>query len=273
MNQSSVQNAFTISPTATGSFSWTANTMTFMPSSLTYATTYEVIIGTEAKDLAGNHLQSPYSWSFTTASPVDIEPPIIESVTLNAYTTIPSATIHVTVEVTDNVGVTSVTADGVTLVETGSIWEGDITAPPTTGDYTLTIRAEDAAGNFAETTVDYSVVNAVGGLGVAILPKISSAMAGSTLPLDIKIVSTENFDDVLHVYLTLDGIPPDYQADLSWFNWTDTTVHIPIGQEIVLPIAVDIPSGTLPGYKSFGVKVESTKWGSKAQDYGAIMVS
>jgi len=208
--------------------------------------------------------------------PIAIEdtiPPTIESVTLDAYTTIPDATIHVTVEATDNVGITTVTADGVDLEETGSIWEGDITAPSTTGDYTLTITAEDAAGNFAETTVDYSVVNAVGGLGVAIMPKISSAMAGSTLPLEIKIVSTENFDDVLHVYLTLDGIPPDYQADLSWFNWTDTTVHIPIGQEIVLPIAVDIPSGTSVGYKSFGVKVESTKWGSKAQDYGAIMVS
>ena len=208
-----------------------------------------------------------------TQEVVDTEPPTIESVTLDAYTTIPDATIHVTVEATDNVGVTSVTAGGVALVETGSIWEGDITAPSTTGDYTLTIRAEDAAGNFAETTEGYSVVIPTGGLGVAILPKISSAPAGSTLPLDIKIVSTANFDDVLHVYLTLDGIPAGYQADLTWFSWTDTTVQIPAGGEIVLPIEVDIPSGISLGYKSFGVKVGSTKWSSNAQDYGAISVS
>jgi PKD repeat protein len=202
----------------------------------------------------------------------DTIPPTIESVTLDAYMAIPDATIHVTVEATDNVGVTSVTADGIALVETGSTWEGDITAPSATGDYTLTIIAEDAAGNVAETAVDYSVVTPTGGLGVAILPKISSAPAGSTLPLDIKIVSTENFDDILHVYVTVDGIPADYQADLSWFRWTDTTVQIPAGQEIVLPIAVDVPSG-ITGYKSFGVKAESTKWSSDAQDYGAVLVT
>jgi len=211
--------------------------------------------------------------TLTVEEAVDTTPPTIESVTLDAYTTIPDATIHVTVAATDNVGVSSVTADGVALVETGSTWEGDITAPSATGDYSLTIRAEDAEENFAETTEGYLVVIPTGGLGVAILPKISSIPAGSTLPLDIKIVSTENFDDVLHVYLTLDGIPPDYQADFSWFDWTDTTVHVPIGQEIVLPIAVDIPGGTSPGYKSFGVKVESTKWSSNAQDYGAISVA
>jgi hypothetical protein len=202
----------------------------------------------------------------------DTTTPTIESVTLDAYTTIPDATIHVTVEAIDNVGVTSVTANGAALVETGSTWEGDITAPSDTGDYTLTIIAEDAAENVAETAVDYSVVIPTGGLGMAILPKISSAPAGSTLPLDIKIVSTENFDDILHVYLSTDGIPPAYQADLSWFNWTDTTVQIPAGQEIVLPVEVDIPDG-IAGYKSFGVKAESTKWSSDAQDYGAVLVT
>jgi hypothetical protein len=53
-------------------------------------------------------------------------------------------------------------------IEASTIWEGDITAPPTPGDYTLTIRAEDAAENVAETTVDYSVVTPTGGLGVGI---------------------------------------------------------------------------------------------------------
>ena len=39
----------------------------------------------------------------------DTTPPTIGSVTLDAYTTIPDASIHVIVEATDNVGVTSVT--------------------------------------------------------------------------------------------------------------------------------------------------------------------
>ena len=272
MNQSSVQNAFTISPTATGSFSWTANTITFMPSSLTYATTYEVIIGTEAKDLAGNHLQSPYTWSFTTASPVDIEPPIIESVTLDAYTTIPDATIRVTVEATDNVGVTSVTADGVDLEETGSIWEGDITAPSTTGDYTLTIGAEDAAGNFAETPVDYSVVKPSGSIGIGVDPRLTTVNAGDTAFINIKLVSTENFDDVAYVYLTTEGVYPGYEANLTWFNWTSKYVKVPAGAVVNVPLEVDIPAGE-SGYKVFYAKLGSTKWTSTAMDTGVLYIT
>jgi hypothetical protein len=203
----------------------------------------------------------------------DTEQPVIESVTLYPANTTAGSTIDISVSASDNVGVDEVTADGTPLTNSDGLWQGSITAPSTTGDYTLTIRAEDAAENSAETIVDYSVVIPTGGLGTAILPKISSAPAGSTLPLDIKIVSTENFDDVLHVYLTLDGIPPDYQADLGWFDWTETTVQAPAGGEIMLPIAVDIPDGASPGYKSFGVKVESIKWSSDTQDYGAIMVT
>jgi len=271
MNQSSVQNAFTISPTATGSFSWTANTMTFMPSSLTYATTYEVIIGTEAKDLAGNHLQSPYTWSFTTASPVDIEPPIIESVTLDAYTTIPDATIHVTVEATDNVGVTSVTADSVDLEETGSIWEGNITAPSSTGEYTLTIRAEDAAGNYNETTVDYSVVKPSGSIGIGVDPRLTTVNAGDTAIINLKLVSTENFDDIAYVYLTTEGVYPGYEANLTWFNWTSKYVKVPAGATVKVPLKVNIPTGE-SGYKVFYAKLESTKWTPTAMDTGILYI-
>ena len=78
----------------------------------------------------------------TVTSAADTEPPTIESVTLDIYINIPNSSFHVTVEATDNVGVTSVTADGVTLTETGSTWEGDIFIPEGTpeGEYTLTIR-------------------------------------------------------------------------------------------------------------------------------------
>jgi hypothetical protein len=62
------------------------------------------------------------------------------------------------------------------------------------------------------------------------------------------------------------------RPDLGWFNWTDTTVQLPPGGEIIIPVSIEIPGETLTGYKSFGVKVESIKWNSEAQDYGAIMV-
>ena len=70
MNQTSVENAFSVSPSVSGSLGWDGNKMVFTPSSnLAYETTYTVTINTSAEDLADppNNLQSPYSWDFTTA--------------------------------------------------------------------------------------------------------------------------------------------------------------------------------------------------------------
>ena len=68
MNQTSAQTAFLTSPSTAGSLSWSGNMMTYTPTSLSAMTTYTVNIGTGAKDLAGNSLQSPYIWSFTTSN-------------------------------------------------------------------------------------------------------------------------------------------------------------------------------------------------------------
>jgi|GEM_PF-1161423 len=70
MNRISVQNAVTISPTIQISgYSWNADntTLTITPlGNLSYNTTYNITVGTGAKDLAGNNLASGYSWEFTT---------------------------------------------------------------------------------------------------------------------------------------------------------------------------------------------------------------
>ena len=59
MDIASVESAFSISPNITGSFSWSQNTMTYIPdSSLSYGTIYNVTIGSGAMDLAGNIMAS-----------------------------------------------------------------------------------------------------------------------------------------------------------------------------------------------------------------------
>lgn len=90
----------------------------------------------------------------------DTIPPTIESVTLDAYTTIANATIHVTVNATDNAGVISITADGSTLIEGGNNWTGELKVPSTAtpGVYSVMIQASDAALNTAESTVAYTIV-------------------------------------------------------------------------------------------------------------------
>lgn len=80
MDKVSVQNSFSIAPSVTGAFSWNLNTTTFTPTSpLATSTQYTVTVGTGSMDLAGNHLQSAYTFSFTTSSTADTTPPSVLS--------------------------------------------------------------------------------------------------------------------------------------------------------------------------------------------------
>ncbi len=93
MDKQSVESNFSISPTisGSGSFSWNQNIVTFIPNEvLTHSTTYTVTVGTGAKDKDGNSLQSAFVWSFTTLPLADLGPkipptPIITNVTTGNF--------------------------------------------------------------------------------------------------------------------------------------------------------------------------------------------
>jgi len=71
MNETSVEDAFSIDPSVTGSVSFDGCVMTFTPDAdLAYETMYNVSIGTGAEDMAGNNLAEELSWEFTTESAV-----------------------------------------------------------------------------------------------------------------------------------------------------------------------------------------------------------
>ncbi len=84
MNQTSVENAISVSPTITGiGYTWLNNqTLTIeISGNLSYNTTYTVSIGTGAKDLCRNTLENDYSWQFTTAE----EPEIVQTPASNDW--------------------------------------------------------------------------------------------------------------------------------------------------------------------------------------------
>jgi hypothetical protein len=77
MQQNTAQENFSISPPVAGTFTWTGDTLIFIPQSLTSNTFYTVEIGTGAKDLANNSILSTYQFSFTTTYSTDLTPPRI----------------------------------------------------------------------------------------------------------------------------------------------------------------------------------------------------
>lgn len=110
-----------------------------------------------------------------------------------------------------------------------------------------------------------------GGLGIAVLPKMTEVLSGNQLQYTFKIVSTENFNDTVRVYLTAEGIPSESALDLSWFNWTGNTVDIPAQGSVEIHNILTVPGGTENGNKAFRVVVESSRKIS-AMDTGLVII-
>jgi len=93
MDKQSVQESFSITPYTIGTFTWEGNKFFFIPlSDLSGNTKYTIRILREAKDLAGNYIQKPLTYQFTTFnpapiiwsySPVDLSPSIFEGESLS----------------------------------------------------------------------------------------------------------------------------------------------------------------------------------------------
>lgn len=144
---------------------------------------------------------------------------------------------------------------------------------PTAINFALHVPNETRGGDYTGFIRLTGQLRPEGGLGVAVLPRFSNVTAGSAVDLKIKIVSTENFDDLFHVHLTNNSdLPPDWQADLAWFNWTSTEVEIPSRGEAVIPLRVEIPAG-VSGSRAFRAVVKSTKWTPVAFDSGIFSIT
>jgi len=78
MNKTSAEGAFSITPDVAGTLSWSGDVMIFTPGTdLTDDTTYNMTIGTDAKDLAGIPLAESFEWNFTTTTAPDYSPSLV----------------------------------------------------------------------------------------------------------------------------------------------------------------------------------------------------
>jgi PKD repeat protein len=105
-------------------------------------------IGTRTVDDSGNINQTWVNASAKTASLPDTTSPLIKSVLLLLTSTLTGSSINVTVNVTDNIGVSGAKANGIALhTQGGNIWKGNFTALE--GTHTVNVSAVDGAGNVA----------------------------------------------------------------------------------------------------------------------------
>ena len=203
----------------------------------------------------------------------DVVPPVIESVVLFPANTTAGSKIDISANVTDNIGVAEVTAGDVQMMSIDGSWQGNITAPSSRGKYSLSIKADDAAGNTVNTSVPYSVVRRQGGVNVAVLPTASKVVAGKNTTLAVKVKNTQNIDDTFKVRIGINGLPAFYRAGAPWFNWTEKTVTLRAKQEVLIPIEVTVPAGTVTGHKLFKVNVNSEKFSVHGSDTAYLVIS
>ena len=111
-----------------GATTYFDNTVSFAPTSLlALDTTYTATISTAAKDLAGNALAAPYSWSFKTSATLPIGPaPVLLGAAGNYVVLAKSEITNVpTSAITGNVGISPAAASYITgfgMTKAGTHW-------------------------------------------------------------------------------------------------------------------------------------------------------
>ncbi len=112
-----------------------------------------------------------------------------------------------------------------------------------------------------------------GGLVVAIQPKTTTTSAGTNIVMNISVTNNENFNDAISVNITLNGLAAQYQANLSWFNWTNLQIFVPSKATYTVQLNATIPAGTSIGTKAFKVEASSAVWSKGfATSSGAIVI-
>jgi hypothetical protein len=252
MNQASAESAFSIASPVAGSFIWYGDMMVFTPdANLAYGTTYEVTIGTGAMDLAGNPLEDPFIWEFTTVPEPDTTPP---TVTTNTPTGT-GVSVSTVITVTFSKAMNQASAEGAFSIAppvTGSFsWSGDMMifdpdtnlAYGTTYAVTIGTGAMDLAGNSLGDPFNWDFTTASEEAPEQdITPPTVTTNAPTGAGVSVPTVISVAFDEVMN-HASAEGafsINPDVDGSFSWSGTTmifdpdtnlayDTTYAVTIG--------------------------------------------
>jgi hypothetical protein len=172
MDTNSVQSAFSVSPSVSGTFAWSAahDTMTFTPvGNFPTLVTLTVRLTNSAVDaVSGNGMYAPYQMQFHTSGTVgDVTPPTISLVTPSANATI-SGNLSVSGTAGDNVSVQKVEVEldnSPWVAASGTtIWNLSLNSSNfLNGPHVVSARSADASGNISATNhVNVRFINVPG---------------------------------------------------------------------------------------------------------------
>ena len=174
MDASTITTAtFTVSDGSniSGVVSYSGTTATFTPSgNLSPSTTYTATITTGAKDLVGNSMATPYTWSFTTGTATDTTPPTVSSTSPADGATGVSINSAITATFSETMSISTITTATFTVSDGGGTISGEVSysgttatftplsnlSPSTTYTATITTGVEDLAGNAMASTYVWS---------------------------------------------------------------------------------------------------------------------
>jgi hypothetical protein len=181
--------------TVAGTVTLVGAVATFAPTSpLAASTSYTATISVGAKDLAGNCLATPHTWSFATGVAPDVTPPTVASTVPGDAATMVAVNGSLTVTFSESMDPASVTSSTVTLAQgatpvTASVTSAGLVATMTPAanlaystTYTATIStgAKDLAGNALAAAHTWSFTT-----GVA--PDTTPPTVASTDPADLAV--------------------------------------------------------------------------------------
>jgi hypothetical protein len=193
-----------------GTVSYTGNTVKFVPTNMLAANTvFTATISTAVTDVAGGHLATAKSWSFTTVATGATGPSAVNLGTAGNYVILSKSGISTTgvTAIVGDMGVSPIAATGITgfalsappttfstsLLVTGKVWAADYAVPTpanlTTAVLDMQAAYTDAAGR---TLPDFTELGAGNIDGLTLVPGLYKWGTGVSLPNAVTLTGGAN---------------------------------------------------------------------------------